>query len=260
MIPGLGRRQWRRGPDLSMVTTMSIWGKLAGAAAGFALGGPIGALLGGFAGHFGLDRQLGHEPAADASVAFTVGVIALGAKMAKADGVVTPDEVEAFKEVFRVPASEMHNVARIFDLAKQDVAGYEAYAEQLAEMFHDNRQLLQDVLEGLFHIAAADGVLHPKEDEFLHAVADRFGFSVAEFRAIRARFVPADKTDPYTVLGLSRTATLEDAKARYRKLLQENHPDKAIARGMPPEFIKIATDKAAAINTAYEQVLQERGS
>ena len=239
---------------------MSIWGKLAGAAAGFALGGPIGALLGAFAGHFGLDRTLGHDKPPDNAVAFTVGVIALGAKMAKADGVVTADEVEAFKEVFRVPPSEMHNVARIFDLAKQDVAGYEAYAEQLAEMFHDNRRLLEDVLEGLFHIASADGVLHPKEDEFLAAVASRFGFSVTEFRAIRARFVPADKTDPYVILGVPRTATAEAIKIRYRKLLQENHPDKAIARGMPPEFIKIATDKAAAINAAYEQVLAERAS
>ena len=239
---------------------MSIWGKLAGAAAGFALGGPIGALLGGLAGHFGLDRGLGHDRPQDSAVAFTVGVIALGAKMAKADGVVTPDEVEAFKQVFRVPPGEMHNVARIFDLAKQDVAGYEAYAEQLAEMFHDKRQLLEDVLEGLFHIAAADGVLHPKEDEFLSAVADRFGFSPAEYRAIRARFVPAEKSDPYVVLGISRSASLDAVKARYRKLLQENHPDKAIARGMPAEFIKIATDKAAAINAAYQQLLKERAS
>jgi DnaJ like chaperone protein len=240
---------------------MSIWGKLAGAAAGFAVGGPIGALLGTLAGHFGLDRQADHAPAAsDVSVAFTVGVIALGAKMAKADGVVTPDEVEAFKEVFRVPPSEMHNVARIFNLAKQDVAGFEAYAEQLAEMFHGNRQLLQDVLEGLFHIAAADGVLHPKEDEFLRAVAQRFGFSAPEFAAIRARFVPADKSDPFVVLGLPHSAGLDQIKLRYRKLLQENHPDKAIARGMPAEFIKIATDKAAAINAAYEQIVQERGA
>ena len=238
---------------------MSIWGKLAGAAAGFALGGPIGALLGGLAGHFGLDRTAGHDAAQDRAVAFTVGVIALGAKMAKADGIVTSDEVQAFKEVFRVPPGEMRNVAHIFDLAKQDVAGYEAYAEQLAEMFRDNRRLLEDVLEGLFHIAAADGVLHPKEDEFLAAVADRFGFSTAEFRAVRARFIPADKTDPYLVLGVARTATLEAVKLRYRKLLQENHPDKAMARGMPAEFIKIATDKAAAINAAYEQVLAERG-
>jgi len=240
---------------------MSIWGKLAGAATGFALGGPIGALLGAVAGHFGVDRQLELGDAAgppESQVAFTVGVIALGAKMAKADGVVTPDEVEAFKQVFRVPPGEMHNVARIFDLAKQDVAGYEAYAEQLAHLFRDNQELLEDVLEGLFHIAAADGIIHPKEDDYLQEVAKRFGFTNAEFRSVRARFVPQDKTDPYKILGVPHDAGLDVVKARYRKLMQENHPDKAIARGMPAEFIKIANDKVAAINAAHEQILKER--
>ena len=241
---------------------MSIWGKLAGAATGFALGGPIGALLGAVAGHFGVDRALGQGEDGgppESQIAFTVGVIALGAKMAKADGVVTSDEVDAFKEVFRVPPSEMHNVARIFNLAKQDVAGFEAYAEQLAHLFRDNRELLEDVLEGLFHIAAADGIIHPKEDEYLQEVAKRFGFSNAEFRSVRARFVPADKSDPYKVLGVPHDAGMDVIKVRYRKLMQENHPDKAMARGMPPEFIKIATDKVAAINAAHEQILKERG-
>jgi DnaJ like chaperone protein len=240
---------------------MSIWGKLAGAATGFALGGPIGALLGAVAGHFGVDRQLDQDEtgsAPESQIAFTVGVIALGAKMAKADGVVTPDEVEAFKEVFRVPPGEMHNVARLFNLAKQDVAGFEAYAAQLAHLFQDNRELLEDVLEGLFHIAAADGIIHPSEDEYLQAVAETFGFSTAEYRSVRARFVPADKTDPYKVLGVPRDADLDEIKLRYRKLMRENHPDKAIARGMPPEFIKIANDKVAAINAAHQQILKER--
>ena len=146
---------------------MSIWGKLAGAAAGLAIGGPIGALLGGVAGHYVIDRDKEQDGPAENQVAFTVGVIALGAKMAKADGVVTMDEVNAFKEVFKVPEGEMKNVARVFNLAKQDVAGYEAYAEQLATMFKGNRKLLEDVLEGLFHIAKADDVLHPREEQFL---------------------------------------------------------------------------------------------
>ena len=141
---------------------MSIWGKLAGAAAGLAIGGPIGALLGGVAGHYVIDRDQEQDGPAENQVAFTVGVIALGAKMAKADGVVTMDEVNAFKEVFKVPEGEMKNVARVFNLAKQDVAGYEAYAEQLATMFKGNRKLLEDVLEGLFHIAKADEHLHPQ--------------------------------------------------------------------------------------------------
>ena len=147
---------------------MSIWGKLAGAAAELARGGPIGALLGGVG-----DQE--EDGPAENQVAFTVGVIALGAKMAKADGVVTDDEVNAFKEVFKIPPSEMKNVASVFNLAKRDVAGYEVYAEQLAAMFKGNRKLLEDVLEGLFHIAKADEVLHPNEEQFLAQVAKRFG-------------------------------------------------------------------------------------
>src|SRR5512132_4203534 len=121
---------------------MSIWGKLAGAAAGLAIGGPIGALLGGVAGHYVIDRHKEQDGPAEHQVAFTVGVIALGAKMAKADGVVTRDEVLAFKEVFKVPDGEMDNVSRIFDLAKQDVAGYETYAKQLASLLKNNHRLL----------------------------------------------------------------------------------------------------------------------
>ena len=238
---------------------MSIWGKLAGAAAGLAIGGPIGALLGGVAGHYVIDRDQEQDGPAENQVAFTVGVIALGAKMAKADGVVTMDEVNAFKEVFKVPEGEMKNVARVFNLAKQDVAGYEAYAEQLATMFKGNRKLLEDVLEGLFHIAKADEHLHPNEEQFLHQVAKRFGFTDTEFSYIKARHVIASKRNPYDVLGVKPTITNEELKSHYRKLVAENHPDKLMARGVPKEFVAIATEKVATINEAYETIAKERG-
>ncbi len=238
---------------------MSVWGKLAGAAAGLAIGGPIGALLGGVAGHYVIDRDQEQDGPAENQVAFTVGVIALGAKMAKADGVVTMDEVNAFKEVFKVPEGEMKNVARVFNLAKQDVAGYEAYAEQLATMFKGNRKLLEDVLEGLFHIAKADEHLHPNEEQFLHQVAKRFGFTDTEFSYIKARHVIASKRNPYDVLGVEPTITNEELKSHYRKLVAENHPDKLMARGVPKEFVAIATEKVATINEAYETITKERG-
>ena len=238
---------------------MSIWGKLAGAAAGLAIGGPIGALLGGFAGHYAIDRDKGDEEAGENQVAFTVGVIALGAKMAKADGVVTKDEVNAFKEVFKVPEGEMKNVARVFNLAKQDVAGYDAYAEQLAGMFKGNRELLEDVLEGLFHIAKADDVVHPAEENYLSDVAQRFGFTETEFKYIQARHVASNKRDPYDVLGITPDTSDKDLKARYRKLVAENHPDKLIARGVPEEFVSLATEKVSVINEAYDEIAKERG-
>jgi len=238
---------------------MSIWGKLAGAAAGLAIGGPIGALVGGVAGHYAIDRDGEQEGQAENQVAFTVGVIALGAKMAKADGVVTMDEVNAFKEVFKVPEGEMKNVARVFNLAKQDVAGYEAYAEQLATMFKGNRKLLEDVLEGLFHIAKSDDAMHPQEEQFLAQVAKRFGITETEFSYIKARHVIASKRNPYDVLGVKPGVGNDELKSQYRKLIAENHPDKLIARGVPPEFITIATEKVATINEAYGQIAKERG-
>jgi len=238
---------------------MSVWGKLAGAAAGLAIGGPIGALLGGVAGHYVIDRDQEQDGPAENQVAFTVGVIALGAKMAKADGVVTMDEVNAFKEVFKVPEGEMKNVARVFNLAKQDVSGYEAYAEQLAAMFKGNRKLLEDVLEGLFHIAKADEQLHPGEEQFLAQVAKRFGFTDTEFSYIKARHVIAAKRNPYDVLGIDPSISNEDLKSQYRKLIADNHPDKLMARGVPKEFIAIATEKVATINEAYDAIARERG-
>ena len=215
---------------------MSIWGKLAGAATGLVRGGPT-----------------------DSQVAFTVGVITLGAKIAKADGVVTNDEVNAFKEVFKIPASEMSHVARVFNQAKRDPTGYESYAEQLAVMFKGNHKLLEDVLEGLFHIAKADEVLHPREEQFLAGVAKRFGMTDTEFAYVKARHVAAAKRNPYDVLGVKPSITNEELKSHYRRLVAENHPDKLIARGVPKEFVVIATEKVASINESYDQIAKERG-
>jgi DnaJ like chaperone protein len=237
---------------------MQLWGKLAGATAGLAAGGPFGALLGGFAGHYIIDRDEQEDTPVEKQVAFTVGVIALGAKMAKADGIVTRDEVAAFKEVFKVPESQMKNASRVFDLAKQDIGGYEAYAKQLASLLKGNRKLLEDVLEGLFHIAEADGVFHPDEEQFLAEVAKLFGFTVTEFSYIKARHVSSAKRNPYEVLGISPEIGNDALKIHYRNLVATNHPDKMIARGVSSEFVNIATEKIAAINAAYDAVARER--
>jgi len=231
---------------------MSIWGKLAGAAA--SIGGPIGALLS-RAGHLAMDST-GSEH--DKQVAFTVGVIALGAKMAKADGFVTRDEIEAFKEVFKVPPGEEHNVGRLFNLAKQDVAGFELYARQLNRLFHDNRQLLTDVMDGLFHIAVADGRLHPSEERFLAEVAKEFGFTDQDFLRIKGRHFKCEMYDPYNILHASPKASDAELRVQYHKLVAENHPDMLIARGVPAEFVDIATKKLAAINAAYEEIRASR--
>ena len=245
---------------------MSIWGKILGATAGLALGGPIGALIGGIAGHYAVDRDeveldaIEADPRAGTSqIAFTIGVIALGAKMAKADGVVTDDEISAFKQVFQIPPGETKNVARVFNLARQDVAGYELYAQQIARMFRSKPGVLEDLLDGLFHIALADGVVHPKELEFLENVGDIFGFSQREFERIKHSNMGVQKADPYVILGVERSSSDQEIKMAYRLLVKENHPDSLIARGVPEEFVELATSKLASINDAYDIVRKERG-
>ncbi|MGN6516693.1 MAG: TerB family tellurite resistance protein [Rhizomicrobium sp.] len=238
---------------------MSIWGKLTGAAAGFLLGGgPIGALAGAFAGHVLFDRAgLMAERPEEPGVAFTIAVIALGAKIAMADGVVTRDEEEAFTRVFRVPPAEAANVKRIFDLARRDTAGYETYAAQIARMFRTNPAVLEDIMDGLFEIAKADGVFHPGEARLMERIAEIFGFSPNVYRRIRAsHFI--DSADPYVILGVGYEASEDEIKHTYRLLVKENHPDSLIGRGVPPEFVQLATDKLAAINSAYETIRKER--
>lgn len=236
---------------------MSIWGKIGGAAAGFIAGGPVGAALGALAGHV-VDRKVTAARADDPGVAFTIAIIALGAKMAKSDGVVTGDEEEAFRQYFRVPPSEEANVRRIFRLARQDTAGFETYARQIANMYRGNPAVLEDILDGLFEIAKADGVFHPSELAFLERVAEIFGFAPNEFRRIRASHFP-DREDPYFILGVAHEAGEEEIRRTYRLLVRENHPDSLMARGVPPEFVKLANDKLAAINAAYDKVVDERG-
>ena len=240
---------------------MSIWGKIIGATTGFALGGPIGALVGGLAGH-ALDRRgiRGDGSGGDATkqIAFTIGVIALGAKMAKADGQVTADEVQAFKEVFRIPPEEMKNVARVFDLARKDARGYEVYAQQIAGLFKESPRVLEDLIDGLFHIAKADNIMHPAELEYLVKVSSIFGFDANDFARIKESHLGPDQADPYQVLGVARDATDVDIKRVYRQLVRENHPDALIAQGVPEEFVQVANDKLAAINVACDQIEKER--
>jgi DnaJ like chaperone protein len=255
---------------------MSILGAILGGAAGLiVLGGPLGALLGAAAGHAigrlrrrkapaidgaaaagleGLDAR-----AATRQVAFTIAVIALGAKMAKADGVVTRDEVDAFKQVFRVPEEELKNVARVFDQARNSPLGFEAYAAQVARMFRHQPAVLEELLDGLFHIAKADGQVGAAEFDYLRRVAGIFGFGDHDFERLRAEHLGPDKGDPYEILGVVRQSTDVEIKAAYRKLVREHHPDRLIAKGVPKEFIDVATEKLATINAAWDKIAKERG-
>lgn len=246
---------------------MSIWGKLVGGAAGFALGGPLGALLGTVVGH-AVDRYQESSEATGAPVgnglrrqAFVIAVIVLGAKMAKADGVVTRDEVDTFKRVFEVPAESVHAVAAIFNRAKADAEGFEPYARQIAAMFAGQPAVLEELLDSLFLIAMADGVMHEAELGYLRQVCALFGLSDRVFDRLRATHVgiSGGELDPYAVLGVEPGADDGEVKSTYRRLVREHHPDRLIAEGMPEEFVEVANQRLAAINTAYDRIRRERG-
>jgi DnaJ like chaperone protein len=234
---------------------MTVWQRISELAASVSDGGrTVWSALGGNS----------HVPAtadvrrAQTTVAYTMAVIALSAKMAKADGVVLGIEKDAFHRAFKVEAAEAANVERVFALAQQDTAGFELYAEQIARALGGDDMLLGDVLDSLFHIATADRAMHPGEDAFLAEVARRFGFSHSAYRHRRAFFV-LDPSSPYDVLGLHPSVTDEDLKKRHRKLVRENHPDLLIGRGLPPETVALATRRLAAINDAYGAICKDRG-
>ena len=251
---------------------MSIWGKILGASAGYALGGPLGALAGVVAGHY-IGRFRAEAKAAEKSdrvnydsqpertqrqLSFTIAVIVLAAKLAKADGVVTHNEIATFKRIFRIPTVEIKNVGAIFNEARESADNFEPYARQVASMFHSNSAVLEELLDALFAIAKADGVLHQSELDYLRSVARIFGFKDTEFDRISAGHAIDPSSDPYLILGVSRDVSDQELKSHHRNLVLRHHPDKLIAQGMPSEFIDQANQKLALINSAYDQVCKQR--
>ena len=225
---------------------MSIWKRISDALAALAQGEGLSAVF----------EKLRTPP--ERTIGFTIAVIALGAKMAKADGLVTRDEVTAFRQVFHIPASETQNAARVFDLARKDVAGFDLYAARIRDMFGAGHQALVDLLEGLFYIAVADGRYHPNENVFLEEVARIFGVQSRDFVNMRALFVPDENPDPYCVLGIDPTANAETVRQAWRALVREYHPDRMIARGVPEEAMKLAEKRLIQANWAYEEILNTR--
>jgi DnaJ like chaperone protein len=261
-----------------------IWGKVVGGVLGLAIGGPVGAVVGMIMGHaHDVRRESGESPWAHLSSSyttfngtmqqsvFTMGVIVLGAKMAKADGRVTPAEIAAFKRVFQVAPAQEAKVGQLFDKARQSAEGYEPYAFQLAQTFRNNPVVLEEILTGLFIIAAADSAgLSYAEARFLKSVGFIFNFDGNDFARIAARSgvrlpsgnapkQPAAPDESYAILGIKESTSNEQIKIAYRALIIRHHPDKLVAQGMPPEFIATANEKMKRINAAYDTVCRMRG-
>ncbi|HEY7576018.1 MAG TPA: TerB family tellurite resistance protein [Acetobacteraceae bacterium] len=259
---------------------MGYWGKIIGGVAGFAMGGPMGAVVGaalghaadsGAAGNFGAQfaPQAGWNPARLAAMfgrrdqLFSICAVVLSAKLAKCDGPVKRQEIDAFKRQFRIPPESVRDIGRLFDQARDSAQGFEAYAMQLGDAFADNRGMLEDVLAALFAIARADGPTNARELDFLSRTHRAFGLDQAAWDRARGgtsrRAATPDEPDAYTVLGVSRSANADVIRATWKRLMRENHPDSLAARGVPAEFIARANEKVARINAAWDRIKRERG-
>ncbi len=188
----------------------------------------------------------------------TAALIALGAKMAKSDGQVTSDEVEAFKRVFQATPENDREIGRFFDLARQTTLGYKKYAQIIARKYRAQPAALEDVMDGLFHIALADGVVTDDEMEFLKSTAEIFGFSKRVFERIRIAHMGRAADDPYLILGVDEDISDTDLKKAYRRMAAANHPDRLMARGLPRELIGLANHKMAMVNKAYAEIKTQR--
>ena len=238
---------------------MSVWGKFIVSAAGFALGGPIGALIGVVAGH-AIDKikakhKLPEEHALK-QIGFTVGVIVLSAKMAKADGKVTKEEIIAFKDKISVPEKEIKNVARLWDQAKKTTDGFEVYAQQISQLLGKNSSVLEELLNLLLIIAKADGKITKSEIIYLKQVSVIFGFSIEKFERIYSSSL-GKTSDPYQILGVTRDTPILEIKNKWKILATNHHPDKLISQGLPIDFIEKTTHRLQEINNAWDIIKNE---
>jgi DnaJ like chaperone protein len=211
-------------------------------------------LVAGFRALFGAGRQ--HPP--ERSVAFTVAVIALAAKMAKADGRVTHDEIRVFRDSFHVDHARLAEVARVFDLARRSTQGFETYAKRLGAMFAHDPVMLEEILDILFLIAEQDGGIRDSELRFLEATAAAMGLDDRSFARLRAGRGDGD-TAAHDVLGVPEDASPDEIKAAWRRLVRDLHPDRLAAAGMPAAFIAVATERLIAVNRAHARLLEARG-
>ena len=235
---------------------MSIWGSLIGGFIGFSFAGPIGALIGSVVGgKISSTKRSGFQHSfAPPQQVFAITLIILTAKLAKADGQVSKEELIAVKNKLKIPDHEIGQVGKIFNKAKEDSLGYEPYAQQIAQIYRNNPTVLDEVINILFYIAEADGKVSDSEITMIRNIAGIFGISQNQFESIRESRKDSDKLNPYIVLGCSSKDDFTTIRKKYLKLSKEHHPDVLMNKGVPPEVIEESKKKMRSINSAFDQI------
>lgn len=266
---------------------MTWWGKVVGGAFGFLLGGPLGMMLGAALGH-GFDKGLSQEfpllmgrvdPQAGVgddvenvqSAFFTATFTVLG-HLAKSDGRVSADEISMARGVMaqmRLSEEQQRVAIKLFEQGKQPDFPLDETLEQFRKLSHRRQTLLQMFMEILVGMALADKAMHEGEHRVLGQVALKLGFSAQDYRAILRRMQAEDQfhqpkgreslEDAYRLLGLGRSASVDEIKRSYRRLMSQHHPDKLVSKGLPQEMMDIATQKTRDIQAAYDQIRKSRG-
>ena len=235
---------------------MSIWGSLIGGMIGFSLGGPFGMLLGSLiGGKVSRTRARGgFSTQAQGQRIFALSLIVLSAKLSKADGQVSREELIAVKDKLKIPESELDQVGKIFNQAKEESAGYEPYAKQIAQFYKGNINVLEEVINILFYIAEADGNVSQSEMDMIQHIAQIFGLNQMQFNSIKESRKSSDKLNPYIVLESKPEEDLQSIRQKYLKLSKEHHPDILMSKGVPQEVIVESKKKMRAINSAWDQI------
>ena len=243
---------------------MSIWGSLIGGMVGFSLGGPFGMLLGSLIGgrisraKYGSARNFGSF--AQPQQIFALSLIVLSAKLSKVDGQVSKEELIAVKDKLKIPKHEIENVGKIFNKAKEESTGYEPYAQQIAQIYKNNLNVLEEVINILFYIAEADGNVSKPELGMIQHIAKIFGLNQIQFDSIRESRKSSDKLNPYIVLESNPEEDLKAIRKKYLKLSKEHHPDLLISKGVPKEIIEESKKKMRSINSAWDQIQKLKAS
>ena len=235
---------------------MAIWGSLIGGMIGLSLGGPFGMLLGSLIGGkiSRAKSRAGFGSFAQPQQIFALSLIVLSAKLSKADGQVSKEELIAVKDKLKIPENELDQVGKIFNKAKEESAGYEQYAQQIAQIYRGNINVLEEVINILFYIAEADGKVSNSEHKMIEQIAQIFGLTEIQFNSIKESRKSSDKLNPYIVLESKPDDAIEVIRKRYLKLSKEHHPDLLMSKGVPQEVIEESKTKMRAINSAWDQV------
>tara|TARA_B100000579_G_scaffold433642_1_gene452825 strand:+ start:712 stop:1440 length:729 start_codon:yes stop_codon:yes gene_type:complete len=242
---------------------MSIWGSLIGGMIGFSFGGPFGMLLGSLIGgkiSRARSRNTNFGSFAQPQQIFALSLIVLSAKLSKADGQVSKEELVAVRDKLKIPDNEIEQVGKIFNKAKEESTGYEPYAQQVSQIYKNNLNVLEEVINILFYIAEADGNISQSELNMIQNIAEIFGLNDTQFNSIKESRKSSDKLNPYIVLGCNPDDNLQNIRKKYLKLSKEHHPDLLISKGVPQEVIEESKKKMRSINSAWDQIQKLKAS